>query len=63
VFTAGEPLALMKLHELDLGKAREFFRLRYFGALWAVHVEAPQSCEQLIFGRFCRPVIYPWSCR
>jgi NAD(P)-dependent dehydrogenase (short-subunit alcohol dehydrogenase family) len=42
VFTAGEPLALMKLHELDLDKAREFFSLRYFGALWAVHVAAPQ---------------------
>ena len=26
---------------LDLDKAREFFALRYFGALWAVHAAAP----------------------
>jgi NAD(P)-dependent dehydrogenase (short-subunit alcohol dehydrogenase family) len=41
VFTAGEPLALMKLDALDLDKAREFFALRYFGALWTVHAAAP----------------------
>jgi hypothetical protein len=41
VFTAGEPLALMNLAALDLDKAREFFALRYFGALWAVHATAP----------------------
>ena len=41
VFTAGEPLALMDLASLDLDKAREFFALRYFGALWAVHAAAP----------------------
>ena len=41
VFTAGEPLALMDLAALDLDKAREFFALRYFGALWAVHAAAP----------------------
>ena len=41
VFTAGEPLALMNLAALDLDKAREFFALRYFGALWAVHAAAP----------------------
>jgi hypothetical protein len=28
-----EPLALMNLAALDLDKAREFFALRYFGAL------------------------------
>jgi NAD(P)-dependent dehydrogenase (short-subunit alcohol dehydrogenase family) len=41
VFTAGEPLALMNLADLDLDKAREFFALRYFGALAAVHAAAP----------------------
>jgi NAD(P)-dependent dehydrogenase (short-subunit alcohol dehydrogenase family) len=41
VYTAGEPLALMDLAALDLDKAREFFALRYFGALWAVHAAAP----------------------
>jgi NAD(P)-dependent dehydrogenase (short-subunit alcohol dehydrogenase family) len=42
VFTAGEPLALMSLDTLDLEKARDFFALRYFGALWAVHVAIPR---------------------
>ena len=41
VFTAGEPLVLMSLDTLDLEKARDFFTLRYFGALWAVHVAIP----------------------
>jgi NAD(P)-dependent dehydrogenase (short-subunit alcohol dehydrogenase family) len=41
VFTAGEPLLLMSLDTLDLDKAREFFTLRYFGALWAVHAAMP----------------------
>lgn len=41
VFTAGEPLALMSLDTLDLEQAREFFTLRYFGALWAVHAAIP----------------------
>lgn len=41
VFTAGEPLALMSLDMLDLDKAREFFTLRYFAALWAVHAAVP----------------------
>ena len=41
VFTAGEPLALMDITALDLDKAREFFALRYFGALGAVHAAAP----------------------
>jgi NAD(P)-dependent dehydrogenase (short-subunit alcohol dehydrogenase family) len=42
VFTAGEPLVLMSLDTLDLEKAREFFTLRYFGALWAVHAALPR---------------------
>ncbi|MFK0044193.1 SDR family oxidoreductase [Streptomyces sp. NPDC090741] len=41
VFTAGEPLALMRLDELDIDTAREFFALRYFGALGAVAAAAP----------------------
>ncbi|WP_406186971.1 SDR family oxidoreductase [Streptomyces sp. NBC_01006] len=41
VFTAGEPLALMRLDELDIDAAREFFALRYFGALGAVAAAAP----------------------
>jgi NAD(P)-dependent dehydrogenase (short-subunit alcohol dehydrogenase family) len=41
VFTAGEPLLTMSLDTLDLDKAREFFTLRYFSALWAVHVAMP----------------------
>ena len=41
VFTAGEPLALMSLDTLDLDKAREFFTLRYFAALWAVRSSIP----------------------
>lgn len=40
-YTAGEPLALMPLTELDLVRAREFFALRYFGALGAVQAAAP----------------------
>jgi NAD(P)-dependent dehydrogenase (short-subunit alcohol dehydrogenase family) len=41
VFTAGEPLALMTMDTLDLDKAREFFALRYFGALSAVRAAIP----------------------
>ena len=41
VFTAGEPLALIGLATLDLDRAREFFNLRYFGALWAAHAAVP----------------------
>ena len=41
VFTAGEPLALTDMAALNLDKAREFFALRYFGALWAVHAATP----------------------
>jgi NAD(P)-dependent dehydrogenase (short-subunit alcohol dehydrogenase family) len=42
VFTAGEPLTLMTLHDLDLDRARQAFELRYYGALWAAHAAAPQ---------------------
>ncbi|KAA2267074.1 SDR family oxidoreductase [Solihabitans fulvus] len=41
VFTAGEPLALMPLDTMDLDHAREFFGLRYFGALSAAKAAAP----------------------
>jgi NAD(P)-dependent dehydrogenase (short-subunit alcohol dehydrogenase family) len=36
VYTAGEPLELMNAATLDLDAARNFFTLRYFGALSAV---------------------------
>lgn len=36
VYTAGEPLALEELQTLSLERAREFFEIRYFGALAAV---------------------------
>jgi len=36
VYTAAEPLALMPVATLDLDAARDFFTLRYFGALSAV---------------------------
>ena len=36
MYTAGEELLLAPLAELDLGKAREFFDVRYWGALAAV---------------------------
>jgi NAD(P)-dependent dehydrogenase (short-subunit alcohol dehydrogenase family) len=36
VYTAGEPLELMNVATLDLNAARNFFTLRYFGALSAV---------------------------
>jgi NAD(P)-dependent dehydrogenase (short-subunit alcohol dehydrogenase family) len=41
VYTAGEPLAMMTLENLELDHARQFFDLRYFGALWAAHAAAP----------------------
>lgn len=41
VFTAGEPLSLMSVEDLDLDGARAFFELRYFGALAAVHAAVP----------------------
>lgn len=45
VFTAGEPL--MNLAALDLDKAREFFALRYFGALWAARRCATPAARRL----------------
>ncbi|HEX3813686.1 MAG TPA: SDR family oxidoreductase [Mycobacteriales bacterium] len=41
VFTAGESLALGSLESMDLEVARQFFALRYFGALTAVRSAAP----------------------
>jgi len=41
VYTAGEPLALMPLSELDLDTAQAFFGLRYFGVLTAVRAATP----------------------
>ena len=41
VFTAGELLTLMPLDTLDLDMAKEFFALRYFGALGSVQIAAP----------------------
>jgi NAD(P)-dependent dehydrogenase (short-subunit alcohol dehydrogenase family) len=41
VFTAGESLALMPVADVDLERARDFFGLRYFGALTAVQAAAP----------------------
>ncbi|MFB4278349.1 MULTISPECIES: SDR family oxidoreductase [unclassified Nonomuraea] len=41
VFTAGEPLTLMPMDTLDLEAARNFFALRYFGALRAVRAAMP----------------------
>ena len=41
VYTAGEPLALMPLAELDVERARDFFGIRYFGALAAARSAAP----------------------
>jgi NAD(P)-dependent dehydrogenase (short-subunit alcohol dehydrogenase family) len=41
VYTAGEPLSLMPVDTLDVSAAREFFGLRYFGALAAVKAAVP----------------------
>ncbi|GAB1514078.1 SDR family oxidoreductase [Actinophytocola sp. KF-1] len=41
VYTAGEPLSMMPLADLDLDAARTFFGLRYFGAVGAVKAAAP----------------------
>lgn len=40
VYTAGEPLGLLPLDGLDIDRARDFFQVRYFGALNAVSVAA-----------------------
>lgn len=41
VYTAGETLFISPLDALDLGAARRFFDLRYFGALAAAQAAAP----------------------
>jgi len=41
VFTAGEPLTLMTVDDLDLDRARKAFELRYYAALWAAHAAVP----------------------
>jgi NAD(P)-dependent dehydrogenase (short-subunit alcohol dehydrogenase family) len=41
VYTAGEPLSMMTIADLDLERARSFFEARYFGALNAVHMGVP----------------------
>jgi NAD(P)-dependent dehydrogenase (short-subunit alcohol dehydrogenase family) len=41
VYTAGEELVLAPLAELDLVKARQFFELRYWGALTAIKAALP----------------------
>jgi NAD(P)-dependent dehydrogenase (short-subunit alcohol dehydrogenase family) len=42
VYTAGDPLLLSPLADLDIAAARKFFELRYFGALTAVQAAAPR---------------------
>ncbi|MVU77943.1 SDR family oxidoreductase [Nocardia sp. ET3-3] len=41
VYTAGEPLLLSPVADLDLDSARKFFELRYFSVLAAVQAAAP----------------------
>jgi NAD(P)-dependent dehydrogenase (short-subunit alcohol dehydrogenase family) len=41
VYTAGEPLSLMPVGTLDPAVARDFFGLRYFGALAAIRAAVP----------------------
>jgi NAD(P)-dependent dehydrogenase (short-subunit alcohol dehydrogenase family) len=41
VYTAGEELLISPLAELDLAKARQFFELRYWGALSAIKAARP----------------------
>lgn len=41
VYTAGEPLSMMEIDKLDLGRARAFFEARFFSALGAVHAARP----------------------
>jgi NAD(P)-dependent dehydrogenase (short-subunit alcohol dehydrogenase family) len=41
VFTAGEPLELVKLADMDMDQARQLFGLRYYGALTAVQAAVP----------------------
>jgi NAD(P)-dependent dehydrogenase (short-subunit alcohol dehydrogenase family) len=42
VYTAGEPLTLMPIADVDPDRARGFFELRYFGALAAVRAAVPR---------------------
>jgi len=42
VYTPGEELLLKPLAELDLGAARAFFELRYWGALAAIQAARPR---------------------
>jgi NAD(P)-dependent dehydrogenase (short-subunit alcohol dehydrogenase family) len=42
VYTAGEELLIAPLAQLDLVKARQFFELRYWGALAAIKAAAPR---------------------
>lgn len=41
VYTAGEPLSMMTVDNLDLTRARAFFDIRFLGALNAVHAVGP----------------------
>ncbi|MCY1138098.1 SDR family oxidoreductase [Actinoplanes sp. Pm04-4] len=45
VYTAGEQLALTPMASLDVEQAREFFGVRYFGALAAVRAALPHLRE------------------
>jgi NAD(P)-dependent dehydrogenase (short-subunit alcohol dehydrogenase family) len=40
-YTAGEPLTLMPLDGMDIDEARDFFQIRFFGALTVVSAGAP----------------------
>ncbi len=42
VYTAGEPLLISPLSDLDLAAARSFFELRYWGALSAIQAASPR---------------------
>ena len=50
VYTAAEPLALMPVATLDLAAARDFYTLRYFGALAAVQAARVRSSITLTTG-------------
>jgi NAD(P)-dependent dehydrogenase (short-subunit alcohol dehydrogenase family) len=41
VYTAGEALTMMPLDALEIDRARDFFQVRYFGALTAVQAARP----------------------
>lgn len=41
VYTAGDPLALMSVADLDIDRARAFFDVRYLGTLSAVRAATP----------------------